>query len=548
MRQKTDEDVKSNASVQDMQIDRPRTRAYIKQENEGTKESLKCALYSSVKIESPSIEISKYESSVKNKHCNICNSTFRLEKSFLSHELQFHNAKETPVIGLKTLRDTQFASTTSHRSRMADINNIHIRNTEPSPSKTSDTEDPNNYCVPCNVTFNRRSSYSKHLINIHHMSHLIPSLCNLKNMKPKIDILSLYCDVCKKIFVTKKCYIRHIVKFHEIPLPNVYSERSNFDSISLYCKVCDIRYKKKPAFVTHLRNIHHTTIPSCPGLIPNINDENNYCASCEKRFSNRPNYLHHLSSAHFDKVPELYQGVYCKSPSKRDLMFKKYCADCQKVFLLKRLHQIHMDKIHGIESLKYLPTAGDLDVNSTNNHCTLCDKTFSRNNLYRQHLIRDHNVLLPGRRLIMNNETPIVDYLKKYCNVCERVYKSFCSYRDHLTKYHRIKALLRVNINEIPVIDKIGNHCTACNKIYGKRQGYKMHLYLIHGIILPKTNHKELRTNRNIIPDMNDKKNHCASCNKTYSSKASYMRHLATIHDTKKLEIKQEDVDEKINI
>ncbi|GAA5810152.1 hypothetical protein MFLAVUS_003571 [Mucor flavus] len=61
MRQKTNEDVKSNASVRNKTIGRPRTRAYIKQENEDTKESLKCALYSPVKIEAPSLEISKYE-------------------------------------------------------------------------------------------------------------------------------------------------------------------------------------------------------------------------------------------------------------------------------------------------------------------------------------------------------------------------------------------------------------------------------------------------------------------------------------------------------
>ena len=59
MRQKTD--VKSNVSVQNKKRDRQ--RIYIKQETEDTKESLKWALYSSVKIEAPSLEISKYESS-----------------------------------------------------------------------------------------------------------------------------------------------------------------------------------------------------------------------------------------------------------------------------------------------------------------------------------------------------------------------------------------------------------------------------------------------------------------------------------------------------
>lgn len=60
MQQKT-EDVKYNVSTQDLKVYRPRTRAFIKREVEDNKEYLKRALYSPVKIETPTLELSKYE-------------------------------------------------------------------------------------------------------------------------------------------------------------------------------------------------------------------------------------------------------------------------------------------------------------------------------------------------------------------------------------------------------------------------------------------------------------------------------------------------------
>lgn len=55
MKQKADKKLKSYAFTQDMKIDRPRTRARVKQEADDSKEYLKCALCSPVKIEAPSL-------------------------------------------------------------------------------------------------------------------------------------------------------------------------------------------------------------------------------------------------------------------------------------------------------------------------------------------------------------------------------------------------------------------------------------------------------------------------------------------------------------
>ncbi|GAA5797574.1 hypothetical protein HPULCUR_002962 [Helicostylum pulchrum] len=56
------QDVKIEVFNQNLEIDRPRTRAHIKQETEDSKEYLKSALYPPVKIESRSLDISKSKS------------------------------------------------------------------------------------------------------------------------------------------------------------------------------------------------------------------------------------------------------------------------------------------------------------------------------------------------------------------------------------------------------------------------------------------------------------------------------------------------------
>lgn len=61
MRQKTD---KSNTSNEDLKIDRPITRSYVRQEAKINKVYSKCTLYSSVKNESSSSEINEHENSM----------------------------------------------------------------------------------------------------------------------------------------------------------------------------------------------------------------------------------------------------------------------------------------------------------------------------------------------------------------------------------------------------------------------------------------------------------------------------------------------------
>lgn len=50
-----------------------------------------------------------------------------------------------------------------------------------------------------------------------------------KNMKPTIDILNMYCDVCRKTYKAKNIFIAHLFRLHGMTLPDVYTESNNFD-------------------------------------------------------------------------------------------------------------------------------------------------------------------------------------------------------------------------------------------------------------------------------------------------------------------------------
>lgn len=199
----------------------------------------------------------------KHTPCSICNITFSRKEFYLEHELHSHKTKETPVIDFKNLYcnicDKSFTSRSKYRLYVVNLNNVQIPLFRPNlgPSKTPDIEDPNNYCRSCSYTFKSRVNYYSHLITVHRMLHLKPP--PKESRKPKsmksatIDFLNLNCDVCQKVYATKRTYIRHIVKFHNMTLPDL--ERSNFDGKNRYCNTCDIKYKERWKFINHLQKI-----------------------------------------------------------------------------------------------------------------------------------------------------------------------------------------------------------------------------------------------------------------------------------------------------
>lgn len=200
---------------------------------------------------------------------------------------------------------------------------------------------------------------------------------------------------------------------------------------------------KRTGFTTHLRNAHHTALPFSDS-IPDMNDLNNYCVTHNRTFSTKSSYMLHLPHVHLDKIPELYQEIDCKnSPVKQS----RYWAEWKKVFPSKRVHRLHISKIHGVDPFKICQNIDRPDISKPNNRCTLCDRTYYYRHSYCCHSVNVHNFLMPSksltRRIVVRScKAPIVDPLNKHCNVCDRLYASPKSYREHMAKYHHIKSFV----------------------------------------------------------------------------------------------------------
>ncbi|GAA5804758.1 hypothetical protein HPULCUR_010265 [Helicostylum pulchrum] len=150
MQQKTDEDVKSVVFNQNMKRGTTEQIASIKQENEDTKESLKCALYSPVKLEAPSLEINKYES-------------FKLHKMILPNVYSEPDNFDSKSLYCKSL--------TYYRTHLFKYHRIKSGPTESSTRVNRNglpvIDEINNHCTACDRTYANRITYKSHLYGIH---------------------------------------------------------------------------------------------------------------------------------------------------------------------------------------------------------------------------------------------------------------------------------------------------------------------------------------------------------------------------------------------
>lgn len=93
--------------------------------------------------------------SIRSRHCSICNISFNNRKLYLDHDLHFHKTKETLIVNLKTLCcnicNKIYSCKFAYRRHMVNMDNTQVpflgTMPKPNPLKTPDIEDPNNYCI-----------------------------------------------------------------------------------------------------------------------------------------------------------------------------------------------------------------------------------------------------------------------------------------------------------------------------------------------------------------------------------------------------------------
>lgn len=352
---------------------------------------------------------------------------------------------------------------------------------------------------------------------------------------------SLHCNTCNLKVARISSYREHMLKHHSIKVPEIYPKRDPLLGPYKFCVTCNMKFSKKLNYRYHLFRLHNGP-PIIATYKPSTFDiPTSYCKICDKKFRNRDSLGTHMKQTH----------DICLSPPRKteDPNVKidiedpnNHCALCDVTYSEKSNYLRHLITAH----IKSLPKLSEgVECNGVDNEgiscrrkqCTECNRVFYTRNLYRMHLENVHKTAIPKRQLRM----PVIfpNYLdpNNHCSSCNITCSNQSEYKSHLKDYHDISSVSRIrNIptqfticKESPVIDYDIHYCNTCNTNYTRRLPYRRHLTSIHGISMPTTCRRfPLRTKGSL--DIDESNLRCTACNKTYSSQLNYRKHLKTVH------------------
>lgn len=231
----------------------------------------------------------------------------------------------------------------------------------------------------------------------------------------------------------------------------------------------------------------------------------------------------------------------------------RFCYICRLTYWTRDNLLRHQKRVH--ENVKP-------NVNSPNNQCTACDKTFKTKFNFQKHLVRIHSIA-PSE---FTNYDVEIDDEKNYCKTCDQKCITRKNYRFHLTKVHNIAlpklskknnrvtaghptsaklaestttttiTTITTNLSQDFVAnehnrqyeEKSDKHCNICDRTYSDKYEYRKHLTRVHDMIDASTSSRFV--SRDITPIIDDTKNYCTACIKWYTSRRSFRMHLARIH------------------
>ncbi|GAA5803382.1 hypothetical protein HPULCUR_008861 [Helicostylum pulchrum] len=291
MKQKTEKIVKNDVFTRDFKVDGPRTRSSIKQEIEDSKESMRCALYSTVKVEPLSSEIGKDTNShpieafqheppiidIINLYCDVCNKVYDVKSIYIAHLVRIHGMVLPDIYSEQKhfdpenrycrLCDKKYKGMSSFK---AHLQNIHHTELPSRPLLLQSTDDKNNYCVICDRKFGDRPHYLDHLARIHRSEDLdiFKGVDCAKPSKADKDG-NRYCSDCHEVFMTRMFFQIHLDRIHGIKplkplkppkkLPDV--DDPDIDDPNNYCVSCNKTYASKRVYRSHLVNFHNLILP-----------------------------------------------------------------------------------------------------------------------------------------------------------------------------------------------------------------------------------------------------------------------------------------------
>lgn len=120
----------------------------------------------------------------------------------------------------------------------------------------------------------------------------------------------------------------------------------------------------------------------------------------------------------------------------------------------------------------------------TNKHCKVCDKTFSGKDSNRIHLFVAHKIN-DESKLETNKLNPNVNDPKYYCCSCDRSLSRNYLFKNHPRRVHGIGLQIRTERGLEPDVGNPNNYCRIC-KTYSLLLGlYRQCCKNIHRMTLP---------------------------------------------------------------
>ncbi|GAB0092598.1 hypothetical protein DMENIID0001_076050 [Sergentomyia squamirostris] len=295
----------------------------------------------------------------------------------------------------------------------------------------------------------------------------------------------LVCAYCEKPFKNKESMKRH--------------EREHTGEKPFECSVCSKKFLEKSKMMKHkqghknedARKAANTCAQCGKGfrhkfildrhVLIHREDKPEECQVCFKRFKHRPGLLNHMAVHTKPFVCDICnkgfsQDRSLKAHSLRHLKKNVNCCYCDRTFITKNEHKIHMDKHH--QGLPAMAVAGPVS-------CTLCNEMF-----LNMELLKDHVTQHPS--------------VKPYeCEQCSKRYFEKGALLKHFRAAH-----LGMKPPK-PEFKKIAYTCGECGKPFGDKRSHRMHV----------ASHSEVRP----YP--------CSICGKAFKRRDALNSHYRTLHN-----------------